>query len=361
MAAALLFGMIGTAAAETKIVYANYQSAKHPLNIALGEFFEDVERETNGSVTFEHHPAASLMGGKALPSGVRDGVIDAGYLIGAYVPSEMPVDVFLGAVGLFAENPLIMSAVNVELVTLNCPQCTAEYDTLNARFFATIAITPYRLQCRDEVKTLEDIQGLKVRAIGPWANMVRAIGAVPFNISSNEIYEAMERGTLDCAGAALSWQRIRSLSEVAKYVVMEPHLGAYMGGCMFCLRQDKWEALTDKEKGIMLKYLPDIVSKSTIAYIEDDNSAVETYSKTGTKFYDAGPELAKAIQGYKDQFRHEIVAYGKERGIKDPQAIADASFRLIDKWTKIINSRDDWDRESYAKVLYDEVYSKIEY
>ena len=360
LAAAAMMGIAGTAAADNTIVYANYLGTKHTTNKALEEFFADVEKDTNGSLTFDFHPAASLLGGKALPSGVRDGIADAGYLVGAYVPSEMPVDVYVGAFGIFAENPMVMSAVNADLVLLNCPECTAEYDKFNTYFFGTYALTPYLLQCVNEVKSLDDIKGLKVRGIGPWADMLRTLGAAPFNVSSNELYEALDRGTLDCASAALNWQRIRSLGEVAKNVIVDPGLGSFLGACTFCLRQEKWAELTQTEKDAILKHMPDVVAKATFNYIEDDIAVRKEYEEKGNNFYSADQDLKDAINAFKDNFRTEIVNYGKERNVPNPEGIAETAFKLIEKWEKLIGDK-EWTRESYAQLLYDEVYSKVDY
>jgi TRAP-type mannitol/chloroaromatic compound transport system substrate-binding protein len=52
---------------------------------------------------------------------------------------------------------------------------------------------------RREVKTVADLQGLKMR-IGGFAGQVMAkLGAVPTQIAGGEIYQALERGTIDAA------------------------------------------------------------------------------------------------------------------------------------------------------------------
>jgi TRAP-type mannitol/chloroaromatic compound transport system substrate-binding protein len=52
---------------------------------------------------------------------------------------------------------------------------------------------------RKEIKTLEDLKGLKMR-IGGFAGQVLAkLGVVPQQIAGGEIYQALERGTIDAA------------------------------------------------------------------------------------------------------------------------------------------------------------------
>lgn len=348
------------ASAQTKIIYANYITPKHPTNRVLEKFFADVTKDTNGSVQFEYHFAATLLGGKEIPSGVRDGIADSGYFVGAYVPSEMPVDNYIGNFGLFSEDPLVMSAVNAELVLLRCPQCQDEYKKFNSYFFATYALTPYLLQCKKPVKSLADMKGLKVRGIGPWADLLRAIGATPFNVSSNELYEAVDRGTLDCATGPLNWQKVNSLGEVAKNVVTEP-LGSFLGGATFAMRIDKWKSLKPNEQASILRHSADIVSGATFNYIDEDIAVRKEYEPKGTKFYPADKDLHDAIKKFQQDYSDKIAEEGRKRGVKDPQTIAKTVFELKAKWEKLIAARKDWDRDSYSKLLWDEVYSKVKY
>jgi TRAP-type mannitol/chloroaromatic compound transport system substrate-binding protein len=50
---------------------------------------------------------------------------------------------------------------------------------------------------RKEIKTLADIKGLKMRIGGFGGKVLSAIGGVPQNIPGGEIYQALEKGTID--------------------------------------------------------------------------------------------------------------------------------------------------------------------
>ena len=54
---------------------------------------------------------------------------------------------------------------------------------------------------RKEINTLEDMQGLKMRIPGFGGKVIAGVGAVPTNIPTGELYQALERGTID----ALEW------------------------------------------------------------------------------------------------------------------------------------------------------------
>ena len=52
---------------------------------------------------------------------------------------------------------------------------------------------------RKEIKTMEDVKGLKIRIPGLGGRLFSAAGAVPQQIPGGDIYPALERGTIDAA------------------------------------------------------------------------------------------------------------------------------------------------------------------
>lgn len=52
---------------------------------------------------------------------------------------------------------------------------------------------------RKEIRTVEDMKGLKMRIGGLAGQVIAKLGAVPTQIAGGEIYQALERGTIDAA------------------------------------------------------------------------------------------------------------------------------------------------------------------
>ena len=52
---------------------------------------------------------------------------------------------------------------------------------------------------RKEIKSVADLKGLKFRAGGFAGKVLERIGVVPQNIPGGEIYQALEKGTIDAA------------------------------------------------------------------------------------------------------------------------------------------------------------------
>ena len=358
-AAAMVAGIATASLAETKIVYANYLGLKHSTNPSLEKFFERVTDQTNGEIVWEAHFASSLLGPKDIPAGVRDGVADGGYMVGVYVPSEMPLDNYVGDFAFLNDDALLMTAVLNDLVLLNCEECDNEYrNDFKVQYLGTYALTAYYFQCKEEYHSLADFKNKRIRGFAGWTEMIKAMGAVPVSISANEMYEALERGTIDCATHSLANQRTRSLGEVAHNVVMTS-LGGFMGASLMNMRLDKWEKLTPEQRTVILKNIPKLVTDSAMNYVKLDVEVRKEMEAKGNKFYKGDADLEKFVNEFRaDYLKEQAPAKGKKRGVKNPEKIAEEILRLRDKWTALFEKHGR-DQETIEKLLWDEIYSKV--
>ena len=94
---------------------------------------------------------------------------------------------------------------------------------------------------KKQVKVLEDLAGLKIRAATPMlTNMVKTLGAVPVSIPAPDTYTALERGTVD--GTIFPWEAIWSfkLAEVLKHHTV---VNLYVAPLVTVMNQKKYESL----------------------------------------------------------------------------------------------------------------------
>src|SRR5436189_5954956 len=60
-------------------------------------------------------------------------------------------------------------------------------------------LDPYYMICRTPVRTIADLKGKKVRSYGEDVpRLLQAVGAVPVNLLPAELYESLQKGTIDC-------------------------------------------------------------------------------------------------------------------------------------------------------------------
>lgn len=92
-----------------------------------------------------------------------------------------------------------------------------ELETIGARIALVRPSPGYYLLCKTSIESLADFRGKKLRAYGPYVPLMwEALGAVPVNVPSNELYEALDKGVIDCAYLPPSFLAAFKLHEVAK-------------------------------------------------------------------------------------------------------------------------------------------------
>ncbi len=104
---------------------------------------------------------------------------------------------------------------------------------------------------RKEVKTVQDLQGLKFRIAGIAGQVMQKLGVVPQQIAGGEIYPALERGTIDAAEWVGPYDDEKlGFAKVAPFYY---YPGFWEGGptVHHWFHKPKWEALPKNYKAIV--------------------------------------------------------------------------------------------------------------
>ena len=103
---------------------------------------------------------------------------------------------------------------------------------------------------RKEIKTLQDLQGLKFRIAGLAGQVMAKLGAVPTQIPGGEIYPALERGTIDAAEWVGPYDDEKlGFAKVAPFYYY-PGFWEGAPNIHFWFGKDKWESLPKSYKQI---------------------------------------------------------------------------------------------------------------
>ncbi len=203
-----------------ELVYTSLVGAKHPVHTyGLEPFFERVTAATGGSVTFKLFPGGTLASGKTTLNAIRNGTVDMGLLADIYTPNELPVSAMLSDLAVLGKDARVMTGAVNQTLVVDCEACKKDYTEENVIPLASYALTPYYLLCGGaQIVTAEDWKGKKIRGTGAMGVLAANMGATPVNVTSAEIYEAMQRGQVDCAMGPQPWLKSYSLWDLAKSV-----------------------------------------------------------------------------------------------------------------------------------------------
>ncbi len=160
-------------------------------------FAKLVGEMTGGKFQISVHAAGELMPAFGVVDGVQGGTIEIAHTAPYYFFGKDPVFA-LGCAIPFGLNSRQMSAWMYEGNGLKLMrEFYAKYNIINFPGGNTGAQMGGWF--RKEVKSLADMKGLKFRIGGFGGKVIERIGGVPQNIPGGEIYQALEKGTIDAA------------------------------------------------------------------------------------------------------------------------------------------------------------------
>lgn len=347
-------------AASTTLSYGSYVARSHTLNEgAVSPLFEAVERDTNGSLRFRMHTDGTVVGARNALSGIGDGVVDMALVVDVYVPSVVPTNATLSELALFPADTLAGTAAVTEMTLLHCEECVEDWHQAGVQPLGFYSTAPYHLMCRTEVKDLRTARGKRVRAATAWAGWTAAMGAVPVNISSGEMYEAMSRRSVDCGLGAPAWLDTYGLSDVVTHV-LDLGIGAYRGGHFMNMNLSKWNGLSDEERAAFIQHMPLAVARAAIAYDADSDVALANAREKGIAIVAPGQDLLDTYEELLQSERERIIALGRERGLSNPEALVDKYVELLAKWEAIVAGLDG-SEEAFAAELDRHIFQKVNF
>jgi TRAP-type C4-dicarboxylate transport system substrate-binding protein len=200
------------ACAAVRLKVANYFPPPANQSKVLEEFCRELEKRSGGQVKVDYYAGGSLLKAPAMFEGVVNGIADIGYSHVYYTAGRMAVT---EAAGL----PLGYPSAWVASQALNDfyrefkPK---EFDKVKVLWMNTS--TPSAIAtAKKEVRKLEDLKGLTIRAPGLAGDVIKALGGTPAPTPMMEVYDAIAKGVID--GEASNFETLRAFrfAEVVKF------------------------------------------------------------------------------------------------------------------------------------------------
>jgi TRAP-type mannitol/chloroaromatic compound transport system substrate-binding protein len=213
-------------------------------------FAKAVSDMTDGKFQIQVFSAGEIVPGLQVMQAVRDGTVEVGHTASYYYIGVDPTFAFGTAIP-FGLNPRMQNAWMFQ---------GGGMDLMN-KFYAKHKIhaipagntgTQMGGWYRKEIKTVDDIKGLKIRIGGYAGQVITKLGGVPQQIAGGDIYPSLEKGTIDAAEWVGPYDDQKlGFNKVAPYYY---YPGWWEGGAMLhhFINIDKYNSLTPAYKAIVL-------------------------------------------------------------------------------------------------------------
>lgn len=167
--------------------------------------------------------------------------------------------------------------------------------------------------CRSPIRSLEDLKGKRLRTAGAaMSRWVESIGAVPVNVPSSEMYQGVEKGSLDCAINVANDLKSRSLWDVAKHTTMAP-LGLYWSGPMWAFNQKYWTNLSGDQRKLFFAANARAMANLYVGYSAAVTEALAEAGAHGVTVYEPSDDILNSIQDFAKTNLVEVYKKGREK------------------------------------------------
>ena len=278
-AAALVAGVTAGPAQAQKYTFkmTSYVSAKGGFwNNYQQRFIDAVHLFTNGEVKIKGFSIGVIAGAFDGLKAVQKGTADISYNYPGYQVNDDPANgIFGGMVGGMPMEEFMhwyFAADGTKLLEEFRHKEMQLHPVLTG-----VGSTEFLLHSHKPVRTIADFKGMKIRTAGPWAEILKSLGASAVVLPGGEIYTALERRVIDANEFVTPATNIKmGFHKVAKYIIMPGlHSPSHMNEAVFKL--EVWNKMPKRTR--------DLISAA------GELSAFQTAMAMGVQDFDAMEKL----------------------------------------------------------------------
>ncbi|MGE0808328.1 MAG: TRAP transporter substrate-binding protein [Burkholderiaceae bacterium] len=242
------FPAIVRAQPKVQLKLSHYLPPSHGLHTEFMEpWAREVERLSGGAVAIQISPGTSALGqAQNQLDQCRNGIVDIAFGLCGLPRGRMTRSTIV-------EMPMLVRTAEAgsrALWNLYPKMLGRDYQGIKPLVLMTH--NGGLLHTRDKrVESPDDLRGLRIRTPSPTVSlMLEFLGASPVGMPPGQVYEAMQKGTLD--GAAFPWDPVRAfkLGEVARF---HSDLHLYTAAFWFGMNQRKFDGLPAEVRQIIDK------------------------------------------------------------------------------------------------------------
>jgi len=296
-------------------------------------FMAEVEKRTNGRVTFKKHFGGSLTASMETLPALRSGAVDICNPPPGYFPEELPLAGMMNVTRIPADIKTVSNAgYRVYWSEKEVSKVLEEEAKKQNIKYLFLHPSEQVFFTRVPVQRLSDFKGLKLRSTGLYEpKQVSKWGAIAVNVLPAEWYEALSRGTIDGIAVPIEMASDYKLHEVAKWV-------SFSSGCIvsrpFAINLDTWNKLPSEVRRLMEGMRGEFKKYDEDAYFKYIEKVMQTYRAAGCKFVKVDPKEQEEVRDAWIEVTIDVwLPFAKKRGV-DKEANL-----LLNRWLELTTGK----------------------
>jgi TRAP-type C4-dicarboxylate transport system substrate-binding protein len=320
--AAAVVALLGCSGKDNAAAEARAASTVKPIELSYSIFFpashlqaqtaeawaRGVEARSGGRLKITLFAGETLSKAPQCYEGVVNGISDIGMSVFAYTRGRFPL---LEGLDLPLGYPDGVTATRIanEMVKKYAPQ---ELNDVHVLYLH--AHGPGILASKKPVRSVADVDGMKVRGTGLSAKIVSSLGAVPVSMSQGETYDALQKGVVDATFCPVETLKGWKQGEVIEYVVDTRAIG-YTTAMFVVMNKGRWDSLPGDLQAVLTEVSEEWIRRQGEAWDRSDAEGEEFVRGLGKSFIRLSPAEERAFVAAVQPVLADYVAATEARGL----------------------------------------------
>ncbi len=332
LAAAMAAGPAQAQKYELKMT--SYVSAKGGFwNNYQKKFIDAVELFTEGEVKIKGFSVGVIAGAFDGLKAVQKGTADISYNYPGYQVNEDPAN------GVFGNVPggMPMEQFMHWYIAGDGTKLLEEFRQKTQQLHPVltgIGSSEFLLHSHKPVRNIADLKGMKIRTAGPWADILKSLGASATVIPGPEIYTALERRVIDATEFVTPATNIKlGFHKVAKYIIMPGlHSPSHMNEAVFKL--ETWNKMSKRIRALISAAGELSAFQTAMSMGVQDFDAMEKLQAGKNEFITLSPEAQARIEELGRAWCAEQAKAQKAKGNDWMERISGNYWAFYDRYKK---------------------------
>lgn len=315
-------------------------------------YAEALEEWSGGKLTMEIAYGNAIVDPAQAPEALADGRLDFDYVYPLYDPSRYPANGALASASHLGEHDPVAGTLQGIAGFLESsmatPEIMEEMEADGVKMLIPFGPTSSNgLLCTEPLSEAADLEGAQVRVSGSaHAQQVEALGMSPVSLAYSELYQALQRGTIDCAMNATWTAMPLGIVPIAHNYTIDVEVGFARTPFGLGFGLAEWESLPLVAQQLIYDRLDVYIETMLVESIWQDMAAgADVIAEEGGTISGFGDEVAESLTEVNEQLLDEVRA----SEALDGEAFVSDTSAALDKWRGVVV-----DELGYPEIDHDE-------
>lgn len=300
-----------------------------------------IEDWSGGKISFNLSYAQAIAPAGEEAEALAQGLVDVAMVTAQMDPATFPVnDLLLAGTMLISDGLPIVGPLQgmsyMQDLGFSTPEFLQEFDDAGLHVLLPFNIGSSMLFCNSDKSSLDALEGTVSGANSTSvADNLSALGVTPTALAYTEIFEALQRGVMDCNVSSVAQAAVSGLTDPAPYAMysLEGSLGS--GAQTFAMGKDAWDALPLVAQQLLFDRLDVLYQSFIVSFWETASGTVDELNNGAGGMVPFEPAVSDILH---ERGVQAVEAWRTSDLVANPDALADAALSKSEEWLDRLNT-----------------------